>query len=760
MRIPAVLVIAAGMLLAACAPLVPPTPPPPGAGPTAMPETPEEIGEEELFATPTATPTLTPTTTPTYLPSPTPLPAELPEAVTLPDPEEAEVLALPVGTPLLGEDTPRAGAPLIALAPGYPADPTIVTLTRRREMLISTDDGESWVLLGDNFPLAEEIRPEIERLYFLPTGELVAIGGDFVFRSQDRGATWVNLGIAGQPTDLIYANGAHFVVTSGYVWRSSDGGATWEEVLPAIEGCPTAIAFSMEGGYGFASRCGSLALSTDGGLTWEEVPNEMPEVWLSNAITQLFIAPYYPTDPRIIGLGSGNELNLTTDGGRTWTSLSETWETPVLAFQTLTMSPDFTADSSLMAAGRATVYDTGATLWRLDDGGAVRLAIAAFPGRDCAAGIVYAPNAPSTVFASGCQGIFRSDDAGATWRFVHPGVESLDEANLAAATSRDGAGIVVEAIPLDDSTAQRRVMVNTGEGWRLMATVTGANRPLRLWPSPRFLEDGRLISLDADPVGTLHVGSWAPSLPAWLDHSSADAPTIPPGAPDLIEDYEVTFDLNYAVNDTIRLRHPAYRVTYVSRDGGTSWERADPLSSNECYQRPRGGFESLWEENDSVRLRLGCPTAEEVVAPDVLAQPFEAGLFLRVTEPAESGGAIDWRFALIDLEGLRYWGALAQPANGEETFEPPEGLQPPADEFAQAWLTQEYSDGEEGWQPIRETVGWATGPAEPLDVIFQSFEYGWMIWRADTGWIYVIYQLPGADLPLWEVYQSDITGPW
>jgi hypothetical protein len=99
------------------------------------------------------------------------------------------------------------------------------------------------------------------------------------------------------------------------------------------------------------------------------LPAELPEVWLSNAITQLFIAPYYPADLRIIGLGGGNELNLTTDGGRTWTSLSETWETPVLAFQALAMSPDFTADSSPMAAGRATVYDTGATLWRQDVGG-------------------------------------------------------------------------------------------------------------------------------------------------------------------------------------------------------------------------------------------------------------------------------------------------------------------------------------------------------------------------------------------------------
>jgi photosystem II stability/assembly factor-like uncharacterized protein len=761
MRIPAVLATIAGLFLAACAALTAPTPilfeaaPPP-----ATQAAPTEPPDETEFIAPTPTPTITPTITPTYLPSPTPLPAELPDAITLPDPEEPETLMLPAGTALLGEDAPRVGASLIALAPGYPADPTIVALMRSRELLLSTDDGESWTLFEDNFPLPAEIRPEIERFYFLPTGELIAIGGNFIFRSQDRGTTWVNMGIAGEPTDLTYANGAHFVVTSGYVWRSADGGVTWEEVLPAIEGCPTAIAFSLRDGHGVASRCGNLAHSADGGLTWEETPNETPNVWLNNAIARLFLAPYYPDDPRIIGLGSANELNLTTDGGRTWTSLSETWETPVLAFRALTMSPDFSADSSLMAAGIATVYDTSGTFWRLDDGGAARLPVATFPGRDCVADITYAPNAPSTVFASGCQGIFRSDDAGATWRLVHPGAGSLDEGSFAAARSRDGADVVAEAITLDDSATYRRVMVTTGGGWQLRVTVAGSGWPLRLWPSPRFLEDGTLISLDTDAGGSLHVGSWRPGLTSWLDHSAPDTSAIPPGAPDLLDNYEIYFDLNYAVNGVVRLRHPAYRVTYVSEDGGLSWERTDPMVANECYQQPRGGFDDLWEDNDAVRLRLGCPAADEVVGPAAIVQPFEGGLFLRVTEPTEAGDAIDWRFALISVEGVNYWATLAQPGSVEGIPEPPAGLQPPDDEFAQAWLTQEYSDGAEGWQPIQETVGWATAAAEPIDVIFQSFEYGWMIWRADTARIYVIYRLPGADLPLWEVYQSDTTEPW
>lgn len=752
-----VILVVTGLLLTACGspqtPILSDTQP---VAPTATSEAEENVGEEEELNTPIPTPTITPT----YLPSPTLLPAELPDAALPPDPEDAEVLMLPAAVTLLGEDVPRVGAAAVALAPGYPADPTIVAITRRREVLLSTDDGESWMLFEDSFPLSEEARPEIERLYFLPTGELIAMGGFYVFRSWDNGATWVNMAIAGEPSDLIYANDAHFVVTSGHVWRSPDGGVRWEEVLPPIEGCPTAIAFSARGNHGFASRCGNLALSTDGGLTWEEIPNETPDVWPNNAITRLFIAPYYPDDPRIIGLGSGNELNLSTDGGRTWTSLSAAWEEPVLAFQTLTMSPGFTADSSLMGVGVESVYDIGVTLWRLDDGGETRLPIASFPGRNCVADVVYAPNAPSTVFVTGCHGIFRSDDSGATWRFVHPGAAPLEEGSFAIDRSQDDAYVVVQAIVIDDLIAHRRVMVDSGEGWSHRITIPGEGRPQRLWASPCFLEDGVLISLDAGLGGLLQVGSWQPGLAAWLNHGKVNAPTIPQGMSDSIDDYEIYFDINYRTNNTIRLRHPSHRVTYVSEDAGLSWERVDPINVNECYWRPRGGIEALWEENDTVRLLLGCPITDEIVGPDALTQPFESGLLLRVTEPLDTGDVIDWRFSLISLESLNYWGMLAQPADVEELPEPPEGLQAPAPEFARAWLTQEYSDGADGWQPIRDTVGWATGPAEPLDVIFQPFENGWMVWWAGEGWINVIYRVPGADLPLWEVYQSDYIEPW
>jgi photosystem II stability/assembly factor-like uncharacterized protein len=155
------------------------------------------------------------------------------------------------------------------------------------------------------------------------------------YRSTNGGNTWTRtFNVGAWPTDLALhptdPNVLYLTVWGNGVFRSVNGGLIWNEMLGAGlpqadlgRGAITICESDPSRMYvTWANTAGSLLgtfRTTDAGATWADVsPHEFlwGQGWYNNTIA------VSPTDPDVV-LAGGGELLRTTDGGVTWTGLSD-----------------------------------------------------------------------------------------------------------------------------------------------------------------------------------------------------------------------------------------------------------------------------------------------------------------------------------------------------------------------------------------------------------------------------------------------------
>lgn len=167
--------------------------------------------------------------------------------------------------------------------------------------------------------------------------------------------------------------------------RSTDGGATWTAVGAAGADFH-AMAATNDGLYG--SFRGAVHRSTDGGVTWEQVA--------------LLSAAAFASVEGALVASTGTDVRISEDAGESWRALA-----------TL---PAY----GLAAADRATLY-VGAPggIQKTEDGGSTWTTIELSTGQRAIGHLHVDPDAPATVHAASYDGfVWRSDDAGVTWRAV------------------------------------------------------------------------------------------------------------------------------------------------------------------------------------------------------------------------------------------------------------------------------------------------------------------------------------------------------
>lgn len=263
-----------------------------------------------------------------------------------------------------------------------------------------------------------------------PSIVYAATYGRGVFRSDDRGLTWVesNLGLGdasvpslamdSQDTTILYA------ATKVGVFRSTDGAASWHAanagltslVVLTLTADPT-IASTV-----YAGTSGGLFRSADRGEKWEFVS--------SNQVNKLVIE-----SASVFFIGNSAGLAKSVDGGKTWFAAG-----PVGVIGDFAIGPagsNIVFASTIDPAGR---YLPPGGLHISNDGGRTWRKLYA----DQAGLVVVDPRPPATVYTVTDQGLVRSPIGGFVWsRIPYTGflsslralvIDPTDSANLYAGT--------------------------------------------------------------------------------------------------------------------------------------------------------------------------------------------------------------------------------------------------------------------------------------------------------------------------------------
>ena len=219
-----------------------------------------------------------------------------------------------------------------------------------------------------------------------------------IYESSDGGRKWAFAGLEGDDAMNLVREpaGALWVAGHGVLKKSDDGGATWEDVDP--DGLPgkDVHGFAVAPGDDrtvYAAVAGEgLYRSEDGGESFEEASSAV-----GPAVYGLAVTP----DGRLLAAQEGG-LYASDDGGTTWNVSLEAVAVGVA------VSPE-DEDTILVTTA------TGIT--RSTDGGATWDEVQPIP--DGAWPVTFAPSDPERAYVVGFdRQLYRSDDAGATWRVV------------------------------------------------------------------------------------------------------------------------------------------------------------------------------------------------------------------------------------------------------------------------------------------------------------------------------------------------------
>ncbi len=355
----------------------------------------------------------------------------------------------------------------------------------------SVDAGRTWTPVFDAMPVASigaiAVAASRTDTVYVGSGESTlrdSMGyGNGVYKSTDAGKTWTHLGLDGtqhigkiavdprNPNIVFVAAIGHLYAPNPErgVFRSKDGGKTWQKVLYKNE------------------NVGAVEVVID--------PNDSRVVYAGLWNTRR--PPWFTYAPTN---GPGGGIHKSTDGGNTWTPLTNGLPASGIGRTGIAVAP--TDSKRVYAVVDCLVPDPSAPA-----------PTAPVPGR---------PAAPT-----GQGGVFRSDDAGATWTKL-----SSDQALW-------GRGWYFEKITVDPKNADivyvPNVAVNRskdgGKTWVALRGSPGGDDYHQVWVSPDdsntmivASDQGAIITRNAttDDARLVTWSSWLNQSTAQLYHISVD----------------------------------------------------------------------------------------------------------------------------------------------------------------------------------------------------------------------------------------------
>lgn len=310
-----------------------------------------------------------------------------------------------------------------------PKQGTILVGTVGQGVMMSTDDGDSWVRVSIGRGMHSE---GIVRALLAEPGrpEVVYAGTDQgLYRSDDGGAKWQLLDnpmkgsaiwcLAVDPVDpnIIFA-GVGSPSTPG-VYRSTDAGQSWQHrPMEIIEYCPnvgiprpTGIAIDPTDhrSVWVGIEVDGVRHSSDGGDSWTKIDGQIPNLDVHNVLVT-------PGPPKAVFTVVNDDIWRSLDDGETWQPARARETFPWHYTREIKVKP---TDPKMLFAtvGDATPGRTGTLMRSRDAGGTWETLNLPSQPNSAIWTLNFAETDPETMFAASRYGyLYRSDDGGDSWR--------------------------------------------------------------------------------------------------------------------------------------------------------------------------------------------------------------------------------------------------------------------------------------------------------------------------------------------------------
>ncbi len=356
------------------------------------------------------------------------------------------------------------GTPVYDLA-ADPGAPATLYATAYGQVFRSDDGGGSWTAGA---------HATVDHLAVAPNGWLFGIGPWDVYRSTDRGATWVATGIPSPvvpehgraliadpaTTGLIFAAATSGLLASasyGTVWRSASRGLTGTTIDRVViaAGAPATVYASVEG-LGVVGSKVPAPGAAGGALdrpAWQPANGNLA-AQDQDAGTALAVDPRHPT---ILWRGTFFDAAWSGDGGATWT-LANIPDDCMIVFS-IALDPVRSSTVYLFGGSYENTCDTrDSHSWKTADGGAVWKNLP-LDGP----WLLIDPSHPTSLYAFG-SGLSRSDDGGATWQLLPVRGKRLAVADLALDPARTAIAYAATPDGVFKSTNRGATWSRTGSG--------------------------------------------------------------------------------------------------------------------------------------------------------------------------------------------------------------------------------------------------------------------------------------------------------
>lgn len=293
-----------------------------------------------------------------------------------------------------------------------------ILISASGELYFSVNDGETWEFVDD--PSAS-----IDILKFIPDEQDHLFGAteEGVLYSEDEGNTWIkrNEGLTDTTVQDLMMNtsGDLFAATPSGIFRSVNQGESWSAINTGLTSTDIINLAVDSSGILFAkSAYGYLFASSDNGNHWEYKTQS-----LSGSQGALLA-----DSNNILYASVEKGISRSSDLGSTWEGVNGMIN-PFVHFMKIT--PDF------MAVGTegGIFFSTDGENWQASNTGLQETEITALIEND-----------GGMLFAGSVSGVFRSADAGDTWKEINSGLTNIlindlvldDDGNLFAATDGEG----------------------------------------------------------------------------------------------------------------------------------------------------------------------------------------------------------------------------------------------------------------------------------------------------------------------------------